>query len=358
MKTNLFIRVTVLCIIALFVCNVVKCQDNTNVKKVSILPVPVIGYTPETKTYLGAVTLFTINNAHDSLTRTSNAKIEFNYTWNKQLIIESGWNYFFSGEEWFTRGVIHCSKYPDLYYGIGFNTPESGEIKFQSNRLILELDAFRNIKNKIFWGLGINHESFGNIEYLNDKLIYPELKDESKYGIRFLFLNDSRNNILSPSEGNYFEFSNSFNMGSSFYFKTAMDYRNYFGFGKKGEHTFAGRFYHTSIWGNPPFFDYAVIGGDEYARGYYFGRFIDKNISSVQLEYRVNLFWRIGVATFGGISVVYDKINSIKNESFKPNAGIGLRFLADKRENIHLRIDYAFGAQNQSGFYISFGESF
>lgn len=83
MKTILFIRVTVLCIIALFVYNVVKSQDK---KKVTVLPVPVIGYTPETNIYFGAVTLFTINNVHDSLTRTSNAKIEFNYTWEDSEI--------------------------------------------------------------------------------------------------------------------------------------------------------------------------------------------------------------------------------------------------------------------------------
>jgi hypothetical protein len=56
--------------------------------------------------------------------------------------------------------------------------------------------------------------------------------------------------------------------------------------------------------------------------------------------------------------MVYKNFNQIENESFKPNAGFGFRFLVDKKENTNLRIDYAVGAQNQSGFYISFGESF
>jgi hypothetical protein len=56
--------------------------------------------------------------------------------------------------------------------------------------------------------------------------------------------------------------------------------------------------------------------------------------------------------------MVYEKVNSIENESFKPNAGVGLRFLVDKNEGTNLRFDYAVGAGNQSGFYISFGESF
>lgn len=56
--------------------------------------------------------------------------------------------------------------------------------------------------------------------------------------------------------------------------------------------------------------------------------------------------------------MVYEKISKIEDKSFKPNAGVGLRFLVDKNENTNLRFDYAVGVQNQSGFYISFGESF
>ena len=343
----------------LFVYNYAQSQDKKPFKKLSVLPVPAIGYSPETKTYIGAVTLFTFNNVLDSLTRSSNANVEFNYTWNKQLIIETDWNYFFPGEEWFTRGLVHYSKYPDLYYGIGFNTPESGEVNFQSNRFIFDVDVFRNIGKELFLGLGVNYKQYGNIDYLNDTtMIYPELKNENNIGIKVIFLKDSRNNILSPSKGDYFEFSNAFNIGSSFYTKISLDYRYYFGFGKADIHTLAGRFYHSSILGDPPFYDYPMIGGDENVRGYYLGRFRDNNFSTLQLEMRNHLFWRVGISTFGGISMIYEKVNSIVNESFKPNAGVGLRFLVDKSEGTNLRIDYAIGVNNQSGFYISFGESF
>jgi len=358
MRIDAFKKLAATVFFILAFCNTIRCQENKTAKKISVLPVPAIGYSPETKTYIGAVTLFTINDLTDSLTRASNAKIEFNYTWNKQMIIESDWNYFFPKEEWFTRGLIHYSKYPDLYYGIGFNTPEPGEVNFQSNRFIADVDVFRNIKNKLFLGVGINYKAFNKIEYLNDSLFYPELKSENNYGLKVLFLKDSRNSILSPSKGDYFEFSNSFNLSSSMYVITTLDYRRYFSFGKTDEHTLAGRFYHTTVFGDPPFYDYAVIGGDEYVRGYYLGRFRDKNFSTVQVELRNHLFWRIGISTFGGISMMYEKVGGIENESFKPNAGVGIRFLVDKNENTNLRIDYAIGAQNQSGFYISFGESF
>jgi len=346
-------------IIAILFAGTVHCQESKPGKRISVLPVPAIGYSPETGTYIGAVTLFTFNNRNDSTTRSSNAGIEFNYTWNKQLILETDWNYFFPREVWFTRGLVHFSKYPDLYYGIGFNTPEAGEVNFQSNRFIFDFDVFRNIKKDLFLGLGVNYKQFGNIDYLNDTtVVYPELKNENNLGVKVLFLKDARNNILSPSKGNYFEFSNAFNFGSSFYSKISFDYRHYLGFGTSEKHTLAGRFYHTTVMGSPPFYDYSVIGGDENVRGYYLGRFRDNNFSTLQLEMRNHLFWRIGISTFGGISMIYEKVSSIENESLKPNAGVGLRFLVDKSEGTNLRFDYAIGVGNQSGFYISFGESF
>lgn len=351
------IRISVLLFFLLIFSYSIYSQENKPTRKVSVLPVPALGYSPETKTYVGAVTLFTFHNP-DSLTRSSNASVEFNYTWNKQLIFESDWNYFLPEEHWFTRGLIHFSKYPDLYYGIGFNTPASNEVNFQSNRTIIDADLFRNIKNNYFVGSGIRYSAFSNIEYLKDSLIYTELQSENTFGLKVLFLNDARNNILSPTKGDYFEFGNSFNFSTSFYLKMTLDYRYYFAFGENDKHTLASRFYQSSVFGNPPFYDFAEIGGDEFVRGYFLGRFRDKNLSSLQIEMRNHLFWRIGIATFGGISMVYKNINQIENESFKPNAGFGFRFLVDKKENTNLRIDYAVGAQNQSGFYISFGESF
>jgi hypothetical protein len=356
-NTNL---ISLLCILFAFLLFHFQCfsQQEKPARKISVLPVPAIGYSPETKTYLGAVTLLTFNNLNDTLTRSSNAKIEFNYTWNKQIIVETGWNYFLPQEKWFTRGLLHFSKYPDLYYGIGYNTPESGEISFESNRFIFDVDLFRNLKNRLFLGAGINYSDYRKIDYPADSIYYPELKNENNFGLKLIFLKDNRNNILSPSSGNYFEFNNIFNLNSSFYLKTTVDYRHYFGFGKSKQHTLAGRFYHSGIFGNPPFYDYSKIGGDKYIRGYFSGRFRDKNITSVQMEVRNHLFWRFGMATFGGVSMMYETIKGLENESFKPNLGVGLRFLVDKQENTHLRIDYAIGAQNQSGFYISFGESF
>jgi len=333
-------------------------QDSLSTKKVKILPVPTFGYSPETKTYIGAVSLFTLNFYQDQLTRTSNAKIEFAYTWNKQIIAETQWNYFFREEAWFTRGWIHFSKYPDLYYGIGADTQEEGEIKFESNRVLIDIDALKKIKNNVFGGVGIRYFSYANMSFYDNVNPYPELESSSSFGLKLIFLKDSRNNILNPSTGSYLELINTNNIDGTFYSKIGIDWRRYFTMKFNRNHVVAGRFYSTFTFGEPPFYDYSLIGGDRFVRGYLFGRFRDYHFSTLQLEYRMKLFWRLGLSGFGGMSMIYHQIDEIDQDAYKPNVGMGLRFLVDKTENTNLRIDYALGSEGQDGFYITFGESF
>lgn len=333
-------------------------QDSLKTRKVKILPVPAIGYTPETKTYFGAVSLFTLNFYQDGITRTSNAKIELNYSLNKQLIVETQWNYFFKEEKWFTRGMIHFSKYPDLYYGVGADTPDSGEIKFESNRTILDVDGLKKIRNNIFVGLGFRYLSYSNLHYYENANPFPELKDNSSVGLKLIFLKDARNNILNASRGSYIEIINTHNKADSYYTLLAVDLRKYITPAYNENHVLAGRFYSSVIFGDPAFYDYSLMGGDRFTRGYFYGRYRDFNFSTLQLEYRLNLFWRIGMAAFGGMSVIDDDFSKINKHSFKPNGGLGIRFLVDKSENTNLRMDYAVGSDGQDGFYITFGESF
>jgi len=97
-------------------------------------------------------------------------------------------------------------------------------------------------------------------------------------------------------------------------------------------------------------------GGDKFVRGYNYGRYRDKNLSSIQTEFRLPLVWKFGIATFGGISNLF--ANNFKINDSKYNCGLGLRFLVDKHDKTNLRLDYAVGNDGNSGFYISFGESF
>ena len=344
--------------ILLFISVLVEAQDSTKVKRVKVLPVPSFGYSPETSGSIGAVCLFTIDAYQDGKTRSSNAKIEGLYTLNRQLIIENEWNYFFREEKWFTQGLIHYSKYPDLYYGIGADADISNEVTFDSDRFRADFHLLRKIKKSLFVGLGFRFNDYSRVSY-NDSLIqFPYLNNARNYGVKVMARLDERNNILTTTKGNYLELVNTVNFGEFVYDNISLDARKYYELGKNKQQVIAGRFFHNSIIGKPNFYDYSLIGGDRLVRGYLYGRFRDQHLSTMQVEYRAHLFWRIGVAGFGGVSLVYPDLNNLTRHNVKPNLGAGLRVLFDKEENTYLRLDYAIGVNRQSGFYVSFGESF
>ena len=335
-------------------------QDSTITRKVGILPVPAFGYSPETKTYVGAVALFTIDLYSDR-TRSSNAKVEFNYTWNKQSILETEWNYFFKEEKWFTNGLIHLSKYPDRYYGIGTETHEIDVQQFETNRVKTEISLLRKMKRSYMAGGELRFIDYSNTRLIGDTspIFYPELTDRKVFGVSFITLIDRRNNLLTPTSGVYLKFEAEQNFGKSSNTRFSFDYRKYFKPFKKLQHTLSIRWLNIVSAGKPAYFDYTLFGGDKVARGYFYGRFRDQNLTTLQAEYRLKMFWRIGFAAFGGASLLFPTIpENWQMSYFKPNAGLGLRFLVDKKENTSLRFDYAIGQNGQNGFYISFGESF
>lgn len=332
-------------------------HDSLPHRPLKFLPLPAFGYEPETKTYLGAVGLFTLDLYADTLTRTSNAKVEFNYTWRKQSILSLEWDYFFKKENWFTRGEMLFSRYPDFYYGIGANTKEENELLFESNRITLDGDLYRKIGRKLFAGLGLRYLNYYDLSTGDG--INPSsdlgLLGAEVFGIKASLMKDSRDNLLNATEGTLARLLFSQNFSRNDYSRLIFDLRYYLSLNKRL--VVAARMLHQFSMGSPPFFDMALLGGDRNARGYFYGRFRDNNLSTLQLELRGRLFWRIGAAAFAGLSTVYPDLSDF-NIRYFPNYGAGLRFLVDKQENNYLRFDFALGLEDQNGFYISFGESF
>lgn len=328
--------------------------DSIKTKKVKVLPLPTFGYEPETKTQAGVVCLFALDFFEDSLTRQSNAKIEADYTWRHQLVLEAEWNYFSLQEKWFSDGQFHISIYPDCYFGIGGNTSLDDKLIFSTNRLKLDFSLYRNLGNQVFVGGGLRHFNFTKLS--SDSLnSFNELHDASNLGFKFAMFKDTRNNLLNATKGVYALADVEYNLSQSDYWKFNIDLRKYFE-NDKG-FSLSTRWLNTLTVNTPNFYDYSILGGDEFVRGYFYGRYRDKNLSTLQAEIRTPHIARFGLAAIGGVSSLYNNVNTITN-IIRPNYGIGLRFLMDKEDRINLRFDYVKGANDNDGFYISFGESF
>ncbi len=332
-------------------------SDSLKTRRFSILPVPTLGFTPETRFYFGAVALTTIRLSKDTNTRTSNASVEFNYSLRKQAIFDLDWNLFLPEEKWFSKGLISLRSYPDLYFGSSIRNPNDTGHLYESNRSIAQVHFLRALKPKLFFGPSLRYLGFSQIDTAS-KILFPELAENRVFGLGLNFIFDTRDNLLNATRGLLIELSATNNrvLNAGSYQRLFLDLRH---FRKLKNHILSGRYF-AEISSNSeiPFFDLSQLGGDDRVRAYFKGRYRNLNSHSFQVEYKSPNFWRLRIAAFGGVSGIGADLSELRSSKALWNYGIGLRLLADKEENINLRLDYALGSEGLGGFYIAFGESF
>lgn len=309
---------------------------------------------------LGAIAFFTIRTGSDSLTRPTLAKIEYDYTLRRQSMLDIEWTFFAPQERWSSRGRIFYMIFPDYYYGIGSQVTEDDCVSYDSRRLLSHFNLLRNLGGSLFTGLQLKYNFNSRVSYQPEspKHDYAELANGSSYSIGYVLLKDKRNHLRTPTKGYYayMDVAYGHNTLKGSFAELNLDARYYYTFARR--FTFATRFYQEFNFGNPSYFDMALMGGDRFVRGFYQGKYRDKHLSTLQAELRAPLWWRIGGAVFAGVSDIYGQGASkpLRNPFF--NYGAGVRFLIDRKENTNVRIDYARGSHGNSGLYLSFGENF
>jgi outer membrane protein assembly factor BamA len=337
--------------------------DSTKIRKIGVLPLPTFGYAPETRAYVGAVALFTLRFYPDSDTRTSNAKTEISFTQNKQKVISAGWNWFSFRDRYYFSGEASFNKFPEDFFGIGNNTPETNRENYDSRRVETRISFLKQLKPGWFTGPRYLFQYMYKIVPVPDGLLATGFisgkNGGTSSGLGYTFSYDKRNNLLNPKKAGYASFSQVFFVpafGSDFTFtRYEIDFRRYL----KGfqNHTLALQAVGCFNSGEPPFRMLALLGSDADMRGYYRGRYRDRNYTAFQAEYRATLIGRFGITAFGGCGEVSPSLSGFTFPGLKPTYGVGLRFLADRKENVNMRFDFAWG-KGSSGFYVAFGEAF
>ena len=95
-------------------------------------------------------------------------------------------------------------------------------------------------------------------------------------------------------------------------------------------------------------------------RGFYTGRYRDKNYIAAQAEYRFLPFdfsKRIGASVFIASGAVAPSIGQFSIRNVLPSGGVGLRYLIFPKKDIFLRFDVGFTKEGPA-FYIFSGEAF
>jgi outer membrane protein assembly factor BamA len=338
--------------------------DSAKLKRSLFSGFPIVFYSPETNWGFGGVGIYTFHFHSDSIqSRPSKIQIGFAYTLNKQVLFYLPFQIFYKNAQWNFYGELGYYKYSYNFYGIGNNQPEDYVEKYRVNYPRIRINVLRKIYKGISAGMRYWYENDKIISLETGKQLASNTIVGSKggriSGAGIVLNYDTRNDLFFPSNGIIVESSYQFfqkKLGSNFNFsRLTIDASGYYSPGK--HHVIAANFVFENSSGTVPFNYLALLGGTKRMRGYYEGRYRDKNLLLFQMEYRAMLWKRFGAAVFGGMSGVANNISDFTPNIFHFDYGAGLRFKLSKKENVNVRLDAGFGRKT-SGIYLTIGEAF
>lgn len=342
-----------------------KFEDSTS--KPNFLIYPTLAYTPETKTEVGLSNVFLFYANNDRRNRLSEINTFYFYTAEKQYGVWFDHAIYGNEEKWFLLGKGKYQYFPIKYYGIGIGAPKEGFALVENSSLQIRERVLRKIGRNVFLGAEFDFHKIYNVSFTGiDPVSYtfpPGAEGTRNVGLGLGVVYDSRKNVLNARKGVYAElaFLNyAPTLGSSNSFRsTQFDYRHY-AKGLRKDQVLAWQAAGMFNSGDVPFNQLALMGGENIMRGYYLGRFRDKNMLAAQVEYRVLPFpfsGRFGTAAFLSTATVAPTAKTILSSPLKFAGGVGARYLIFKSKDIFVRFDVAFTSEG-SGYYFFIGESF
>jgi len=332
------------------------------IHKSSWIALPVVSYSPETRLNFRAVGIYSFyTNRNDPVERNSSIYGTVGYSQNHQSEFELKPTIWTKGNEFHIRGAFVYQHTVLKYYGTGNSTRVANESPEQASLTRLDLEGERLIFKNFYAGTEFLYLNTAvNRTFTNQSI--SAAGHAGYLGANFIY--DSRNNQNSTTRGSYLSFNPQF-APKSFSSTGAInqynfDLRHFVRLGPGQVLAFNAV---AQLESGPgiPFYFLNQLGSDQIMRGYYQGRFRDKNLAAAQVEYRYLFFPRFGLTLFAGSGEVFN--HGFSAAALKPNYGFGGRYVFDTRSRITIRLDYGagekpVGEKRISGFYLALGEAF
>ncbi len=339
-------------------------DSNKVIKRNKISGFPVAYYSPETKLALGVLGAYTFYNKNDSTQKyPSQVQMGAAYTFNNQLLIYFPFRVYSRQNNFTIYGEAGYYKYSYYFYGIGNNQPDDYKELYKVNFPRIRISVLKKLTPKLYAGIRYWLEDYK----IKDTEPGKQLASGTIAGTNKNFIAgigpavsfDTRDNIFYPSHGYYIDASLQFYrslLGSDFkYNRYNVDASIYFA--GHGQSVYAFNVFCDFLDGsNIPFNQLALLGGNKKMRGYYEGRYRDKNLVTFAGEYRFHIYKRFGAVAFVNAGATNNQLVHV-TDYILTSAGIGARYAINKAEKLNIRLDAAFGHRS-SGYYFTIGEAF
>ena len=343
-------------------------NDTTDITKPQLIVYPTLAFAPETSWEFGLSSLYVYYAKRDTNNRLSEVNGFTFYTLENQYGIWFDHALYAHKNKWAFIGRLRYQNFPLLYHGIGPETPPEYIARVDARLLNIKERVLKKITDNIFAGPEFDFQRLSsvNFEPHNAGYLQKPLGSEGSANLGFGggIVYDKRQNVLNVRNGGFAELAvlhYDKKWGSDFSFTTIISDNRIYKPVNKRDVLAAQVFGQFSI-NHPPFNQLAMLGGESLMRGYYFGRFRDRNQIAAQAEYRMlplpfRFTKRWGATFFGSTGTVFNKFDDLTPGDFKWAGGAGLRFLLFPKKDIFTRLDFAFTNESK-GFYIFIGEAF
>ena len=244
--------------------------------------------------------------------------------------------------------------FPLKFWGIGYKNGinKANESDYTLLESALTMQFLWKLPHNIFLGpsANFNYQKATKIEK-------PELWEGQdtrvfNYGLGVVFSIDTRDLSTNASKGCYVGLHQQFFprfFGNDYAFSmTEVSAMYYHKFWKSGIMAF--RIHGAAAYGNPPWGMLPTLDRGNAVRGYYEGRYRDKNEADILVELRQHVWRRNGVVAWVGVGTVFSHFRQIGWDTLLPTYGIGYRW--EFKNKVNVRVDLGLGKHSKS---INFG---
>ena len=349
-------------------------QDSTQVvalevtggRGMKLAAYPYAFYSPETELAFGAGGILTFYTSRQQPElRPSKVSLSGYYSTRKQYKFSQTTQLYLDRNGWFLALPLEFGSYVDKFWGVGNRAPdipdEDYDVRVFAGRLVLEGPTPVPFFNRDGFVYEFSYRDITDPKdnpYLADSV--PGSAGGITSGLGVDLVRDSRDHTFFPNDGGfhrlYLLWYASF-LGSDYNFgEIEVDLRRYFAVAP--DQVIALQAYGRFVPGSPPFYELSALGGGTIMRGYYHGRYRDRNYAAAQVEYRGHVWWRFGAVAFAGVGDVFGSdASDVSLDNLKYSYGFGVRLVFNRQEKINLRADFGFG-QDTRGVYFGLEEAF
>jgi outer membrane protein assembly factor BamA len=377
-------------------------------KKFSIIPMPVIAANPTTGLMYGIAPGIAWVNGNPKTTSISNFLGTLIHTAKNQLFIQLRGNMFLADDKWILTSDLRYNLNGQPTYGLStaplyadntivgknnkvsdnlFDGPSKSEMMFFDHFRIHQTVMKRHGSTRFFYGLGYHLDIMSNIRdnELNLGATPPVVTHHyqyqtskglptDKYSLSGISLNgsfDSRDNVANTYKGRLAFVS--FRLNPEFLGSTAssshlwLEYRDYFNLDKSRPRNLLAFWTFGSFvtGGKVPYMFLPATGWDLFGRSgrpYTQGRFRGEDLSYTELEWRFPLQKtkdKFGAVIFTNMSSASSRTQSIGLfNSFQFGYGAGFRYMLSAKNRVNIALDYGWGHNGATGFFLNLNEYF